>query len=1238
MTKFFRAEQSPKSAIMKEGAESIITYHATKTASAAGKEAVKKAKSMDLEFSLSDYFAPKLIAIDEKEYSLRPDEEITEDNAIDCVQFNNTDDLFVMNIDVLEQIAALSEIGEVSAQFTGEELILIKNKIESNFEGDEKCITSIKVICSVLSYCFKEIDPNTDTDTDLCASVLNHAPALENMIDAAVDSLSENGIEIEQEHVDEIKISLIDDFQEDRNQQDNEFSVDLSSKDKTESCDLVVTLFNKDPSVGITDFDVVKSCAAVTLYGYEEEYSKANTADFTLFAKNPEKEGSIEELKLFNPILNIASFLVSHIFKSVDEAQLFKLVSFIDNSLISNKSDIEVTKELGIEFITKELGIEFQSSINTEEIEEIEVSEDDSILKEIRISRFNICRGYCVFVGLIEHNEKFYPSFEISNRTRTEIFSDSISDFSNKKRFSNIENSINWSLAMACSAITNKKQKLGILNSEQIDQSVLLIKNIIPTQENFIELLERFNENEVDSELVEIDFNNSAKEGIKTDKEQELTVDLSVEEKAVPQEIEVKESEPERKPIDRILSAVWKHHDWKNCQNQSPYPKDKNGFINGVIDAFKGLDFTNIDQIVEHIESMNEIRDLSDKEKVKSIFSAYEPKVEFDKSGEPGKKLNLKKEYEDTSIVPDSVCENIFISVLENHGLELSVSRKLVTEAGEKIEYVINDLASTIENFDWSASINNILETDFDNDRVIPTFTNRRLLKNLFLENIEKFKEAETELNDAWEAESQKSDDLVVENELKEELEAQQEFTKSDEKFTKSDDLEQNDAENTQEQSEISQNDEFSSDVDNAFDDSCDSALDLEISALNERLANLEVGEVLILDNVSNEAYHAVNGDSSTKIKDSMKSLMYYNKKHNTGEIEKDSGVHFCVGNLTHALALEPQKVNQEYVLKPEMKEPTEPQLFKYSQWLKDGKPENQNLKPSDKIISDVSEWISIGQPENQNLKPTDKVIESCKDYANCTDEGAAKAPTQKQQEQFSVWVESGEPEPYKGKPTDKQIEQYTGWVESGEPEPYKGKPTDVALERIDFWNKFNRENEHLTIVGADDWNLGQNMADALRSDPDSKPVICHPQASFERSYFKIDEDTGRLIKCRTDIDLGSIAADVKTIHLRGNPDEQWLLKELEREIKKRKYDFSAAMYLDITGKKQFVWYFVNKEPNYHWVAAIKASQETIDRGLEMYRAQLEKIDAAEKSGLWPKPSSIQRSLNEHGKYEIPTI
>ena len=66
-----------------------------------------------------------------------------------------------------------------------------------------------------------------------------------------------------------------------------------------------------------------------------------------------------------------------------------------------------------------------------------------------------------------------------------------------------------------------------------------------------------------------------------------------------------------------------------------------------------------------------------------------------------------------------------------------------------------------------------------------------------------------------------------------------------------------------------------------------------------------------------NEVYHAANGISSTQVKDARVSLMYYHGRHVTKTIRRESSDALTFGSLAHTLALEPEKLHEEFAVFP---------------------------------------------------------------------------------------------------------------------------------------------------------------------------------------------------------------------------------------------------------------------------------------------------------------------------------
>lgn len=70
-------------------------------------------------------------------------------------------------------------------------------------------------------------------------------------------------------------------------------------------------------------------------------------------------------------------------------------------------------------------------------------------------------------------------------------------------------------------------------------------------------------------------------------------------------------------------------------------------------------------------------------------------------------------------------------------------------------------------------------------------------------------------------------------------------------------------------------------------------------------------------EGLPNDVYHAANGISSTQVKDARVSLMFYHGRHVTKTIRRESSEALTFGSLAHTLALEPEKLHEEFAVFP---------------------------------------------------------------------------------------------------------------------------------------------------------------------------------------------------------------------------------------------------------------------------------------------------------------------------------
>ncbi|SXE25079.1 putative exodeoxyribonuclease VIII [Klebsiella variicola] len=397
-------------------------------------------------------------------------------------------------------------------------------------------------------------------------------------------------------------------------------------------------------------------------------------------------------------------------------------------------------------------------------------------------------------------------------------------------------------------------------------------------------------------------------------------------------------------------------------------------------------------------------------------------------------------------------------------------------------------------------------------------------------------------------------------------------------------------------------------------------------------------------EGVPNEIYHAANGISSTMVKDARVSLMYFEARHVSKTIQKVRSPVLDMGNLVHALALQPEQLETEFSIEPEIPEgafTTTATIRAFIDEYNAGLPpllsaddikaqleaHNATL-PAPVPLGGDKDAIGIAYLElpdefkrivGDDKNFTASAMKACIKEYNATLPAPVKTSGSRDAllEQLAlinpdmVAQEAQKPQPLKVSGTKADLIQAVKSV----------KPDAVfADELLDAW----RENpEGKVLVTRQQLSTALAIQKALLNHPTAGKLLTHPSRAVEVSYFGIDEETGLEVRVRPDleIDMGGlrIGADLKTISM-WNIKQEGLRAKLHREIIERDYHLSAAMYCETAALDQFFWIFVNKDENYHWIAIIEASEELLELGMLEYRKAMRAIANGFDTGDWPAP------------------
>lgn len=396
-------------------------------------------------------------------------------------------------------------------------------------------------------------------------------------------------------------------------------------------------------------------------------------------------------------------------------------------------------------------------------------------------------------------------------------------------------------------------------------------------------------------------------------------------------------------------------------------------------------------------------------------------------------------------------------------------------------------------------------------------------------------------------------------------------------------------------------------------------------------------------EGVPNDVYHAANGISSTMVKDARVSLMYYDGRHVSKTIKKERSKVLDMGNLVHALALQPEILDEEFSIEPVIPEgaltttatiraviddynnglPVQLSADDIKRFLEEYNATLPQPIPLGDDVTQTGESYMSLPPEFQRVDEGQKVtaakMKACIREYNATLPAQMKTSGSRDTllEQLAiinpdlVAQEAQKPQPLKVSGTKADLIQA---VKSVKPD------TVFADELLDAW----RENPgDKILVTRQQYATALAIQSALYAHPEAGKLLQNPTRAVEVSYFGIDDDTGLEIRVRPDVELEykglRIGFDLKTISM-WDVKEDALKSRLHREITMRDYHLSAGMYCNVADLDKFAWIFVNKDEGYHWVAVVWASESLLELGKLEYRQTIRSIANAMDTGEWPAP------------------
>ncbi|KAA3579314.1 exodeoxyribonuclease [Enterobacter cloacae] len=396
-------------------------------------------------------------------------------------------------------------------------------------------------------------------------------------------------------------------------------------------------------------------------------------------------------------------------------------------------------------------------------------------------------------------------------------------------------------------------------------------------------------------------------------------------------------------------------------------------------------------------------------------------------------------------------------------------------------------------------------------------------------------------------------------------------------------------------------------------------------------------------EGLPNDVYHAANGISSTQVKDARVSLMYFNARHVAKTIPRTASKVLDMGNLVHALALQPENLEAEFSVEPEIPEgafTTTATLREFIDAYNASLPALLSADEIKALLEQHNASLPAPVPLGASLEETAQSYMALPAEFQRIEEGQKQTATAMKAciKEYNATL----PVPVKTSGSRDALLEQLATINSDLVEQEVQKPTPLKVsgskadmiqavksvkpdavfadELLDAWRDNPGEK---ILVTRQQLATARAIQSALLAHPTAGMLLTHPSRAVEVSYFGFDEETGLEVRVRPDLEIAldgvRIGADLKTISM-WNVKQESLRARLHREIIDRDYHLSAAMYCETAALDQFFWIFVNKDENYHWIAIIEASADLLELGMLEYRKMMRAIATGFDTGEWPAP------------------
>ena len=180
-------------------------------------------------------------------------------------------------------------------------------------------------------------------------------------------------------------------------------------------------------------------------------------------------------------------------------------------------------------------------------------------------------------------------------------------------------------------------------------------------------------------------------------------------------------------------------------------------------------------------------------------------------------------------------------------------------------------------------------------------------------------------------------------------------------------------------------------------------------------------------------------------------------------------------------------------------------------------------------------------------------------------------------------------------------------------------KPSDETVAAIAWWEKFYAENKDKELITADTWERCREIRKNVLTNPTAKTLLEHGKAEVTIVW----EDPVEQLLCKARVDWLAMRADGSPLcAVDFKSTDSARASDFAKKVLNYSWHVQAAFYSDgitaaIGTTIPFVFAAIEKDAPFA-SQYFEAKDRTLEIGRALYRADMARVAACRKTGVWP--------------------